>query len=202
MNRTFPISYWGSIAYLSEIVKHDTVILECFEVFPKQTHRNRFQIVSAQGLLSLTIPVEKPNGSRTLTKDISISNDKASLRKNWKAVVSAYASSPYFDHYERELEALFLNPNKNLVIHCSDILTFFFTSWSLEVNIQYSDSFDWREQSSELSKDYLSLSSIENIPEYDQVLFTPDQEFLGNMSCLDLLCNLGPMGRNVILGEE
>lgn len=202
MNGTFPISYWGSIAYLTEIVKHDAVVLECFETFPKQTHRNRFEIVSAQGLLSLTIPVEKPNGSKTLTKDILIVNDKAVLKKNWKAVVSAYASSPFFDHYEQDLEKLFLQPNRNLVQHCSEILSFLFKCWSFETKIDFSENFDWREQSPLLSKDYLSPLLAEESIHYQQVLFTPaGQAFMQNVSCLDLLCNLGPMGRTVILKD-
>jgi hypothetical protein len=198
MNRTFPISYWGSIAYLSEIVQQETVVLECYETFPKQTHRNRFQIVSAQGLLSLTIPVEKSNGSKTLTKDVLIVDDKAVLKKNWKAVVSAYASSPFFDHYELDLEKLFLHPNRNLAIHCSDILSFLFKCWDFKTQITFSESFDWREQSLLLSKDYLSTALVQNSPRYDQVLFNPKQAFINNVSCLDLLCNLGPMGRTLI----
>jgi hypothetical protein len=198
MINTFPISYWGSIAYLSDLVKEETVVLECFEHFPKQTHRNRFQIVYPQGLLSLTVPVIKYNGSKTHTKDVLISNDKVALKKNWKAVVSAYASSPYFDHYERELEMLFLKPNENLVFHCKDILSFLFTCWDFDTKLEFSKTFDWKEQSNELSKDYLSKSVLMSYTEYDQVLFNSGQQFIPNVSSMDLLSNLGPMGRNLI----
>src|SRR6218665_1144226 len=118
MPETFPISYWGSIYYFQEITQHDQVVLEAFEHFPKQTHRNRCSIVSADGELMLTAPVKKINGTKTFTKDIELISDKATLQKNWRTITSAYASSPFFDHYEKELRELFLNPRINLVEHC------------------------------------------------------------------------------------
>jgi len=198
MNETFPVSYWGSIRYFQELVQHEQVVLEALEHFPKQTHRNRFSIVAASGELVLTAPVFKPNGNKTLTKDIELIVDKGVLIKNWRAITSAYASSPFFDHYEKELSALFLAPNSNLFQHCLDINSFLMNCWGFDVKFTSSNSFDWRTQSEKLEVDYLSKEFNSLIP-YHQVLFKPDGKFISNASSLDLLCNLGPLGRNIIL---
>ncbi len=201
MSETFPISYWGSILYFQELVRYEHVVLEALEHFPKQTHRNRFSIVSASGELVLTAPVTKPNGNKTFTKDIELITDKSVLLKNWRAITSAYASSPFFDHYEKELSELFLNPNSNLLQHCVDINSFLLKCWGFDVKFTASTSFDWKTQSAKLEVDFLK-KELENHSIYDQVLFKKDQEFVQNASSLDLLCNMGPLGRNIILSAN
>jgi len=199
MAEIFPISYWGSLLYFSELVKHRQVALECYETFPKQTHRNRFHIVSPQGLLPVTIPVFKPNGSKTLTKDISILQDKSGFKKNWKSVTSAYASSPFFDHYELELKELFLSPNENLVQHCLDINSFLLNAWGFEIEFRETTNFDWKTQSSLLHVDFLSTENQYVWKNYTQVQFHETSAFFPNTSALDLLCNLGPMARKIVV---
>jgi len=198
MSEIFPISYWGSIYYFQEIAKHQSIALEAFEPFPKQTHRNRFSIVSANGELSLTAPVRKPNGTKTLTKDIELISDKATLQKNWRAITSAYASSPFFDHYEKELEELFLVPKSNLLEHCLDINSFLLKSWGIDVKLDITKAYDWKLRSENLDIDFMDHNA-RDFQSYYQVLFQKGQEFIPNTSALDLLCNLGPLGRNIIL---
>lgn len=199
MGDIFPVSYWGSIRYFSELVKQQKVTLECFETFPKQTHRNRFEIVSPQGVLAVTIPVVKANGSKTLTKDISILEDKAGWKKNWKSVTSAYSSSPFFDHYELELEQLFLSPNENLVAHCQEITQFLLNAWGFEVEFDHTRDFNWQQASPLLNIDYLDSDFSADWSTYPQVQFHKTPDFFPNVSALDLLCNLGPMGREIII---
>lgn len=200
MSEVFPISYWGSIYYFQEISRYKTVVLEAFEHFPKQTHRNRFAIVSASGELILTAPVSKPNGTKTLTKDVELVTDKSTLQKNWRAVTSAYASSPFFDYYAKELEELFLKPNPNLLQHCIDINSLLLSSWGISIEFERSMSYDWTKASEKLKIDYMDKLSTGS--KYTQVLFKQEQKFVDNMSGLDLLCNLGPLGRNEILAKK
>ena len=199
MANIFPISYWGSIRYFSELVRHQKVTLECYETFPKQTHRNRLEIVSPQGVLPITIPVVKPNGSKTITKNIAILHDKAGWKKNWKSITSAYASSPFFDHYEMELAQLFLSPDENLVQHCVDINRFLLKSWGFEMEFDFTAGFNWQEASPLLDIDYLDAGDSVLWKNYTQVQFNSTAKFSPNLSALDLLCNLGPMGREIIL---
>jgi len=194
MNTVLPISWWGSIAYFQELAAHQYIELEIWEHFPKQTHRNRLQYVTPQGLQSLTLPVVKSNGSKTLVKDIELVDDKHGRMKSWRAIVSAYASSPFFDHYETELSELFLNPKSNLVEHNAEITRFLLNTWGFKTELIQNTSFSGAET---LETDFYALEN--RLKNYTQVQFSPEQPFYPNVSTLDLLCCMGPLGRNVLL---
>ncbi len=194
MSVVLPISWWGSIAYFKELAAHQSVELEIWEHFPKQTHRNRLQYVTPQGVQSLTLPVVKANGSKTAVKNIELVDDKNGRMKSWRAIVSAYASSPFFDHYETELADFFLNPKGNLVEHTTEISRFLLNVWGLETTLTLNPSFSGAPT---LETDFYGVTK--NIESYTQVQFTSEQPFYPNVSALDLLCCMGPLGRNVIL---
>lgn len=194
MSTVLPISWWGSIAYFRELAAHSAVELEVWEHFPKQTHRNRLHYVTPQGLQPLTLPIVKANGSKTSVKAIELVDDKTGRIKSWRAIVSAYASSPFFDHYEKELSEFFLNPKSTLVEHTTEITCFLLNTWGIDTRLSQNTSFSGAKN---LETDFYALT--DGIESYTQVQFTPEQPFYPNVSALDLLCCLGPLGRNVLL---
>ncbi|MBK7667555.1 MAG: WbqC family protein [Sphingobacteriaceae bacterium] len=54
-----PTAYLPPINYFSLLLKNETVFIEEHEHFVKQTYRNRSEILSSNGLLSLSIPLQK-----------------------------------------------------------------------------------------------------------------------------------------------
>ena len=96
-------AYLPPIAFYASILKTDVYIMEKFETYVKQTYRNRCHIMTANGLLPLSIPIEKPNGSRSRMKDIQISNSVNWQANHWKAIESAYNKSPFFLYCITEL---------------------------------------------------------------------------------------------------
>src|SRR3989338_9165958 len=94
----FPTAYFGRIAYFQEIMRNRSVSIEVWDTFPKQTFRNRCVILGAQGPLRLTLPVEKPNGSKSLTNEILVVKSDEWRNNHWRAIKSAYSAAPYFDH--------------------------------------------------------------------------------------------------------
>lgn len=83
------------------------------EYFQKQTYRNRFDILTGNGVQTLTIPVESTGGITTLSRDIRISAEYNG-RKTFQALRSAYGNSAMFDFIHEELEELFLKEEKYL----------------------------------------------------------------------------------------
>ena len=61
-------AYLPSVFYLKQILLHDTLIIEKQENFTKQTYRNRCDIVSANGLMSLSIPLIKQNNKELISE--------------------------------------------------------------------------------------------------------------------------------------
>ena len=109
-----PTAYFGSVAYFRRWVQLDSVTLEAQEHFPKQTYRNRCDIVGADGILSLSIPVSRPNGNRTRVKEIVLSDHENWRARHWRSIVSAYQSAPYFDHYGSMVHDLLQTPTSSL----------------------------------------------------------------------------------------
>ena len=69
-------AYSGNIQYYSILSNFREVYLEQYAHYVKQTYRNRCQILTANGVMNLTIPVEKVSGEKMLDKDVKISADK------------------------------------------------------------------------------------------------------------------------------
>ena len=92
----------------------DNFALSNEEYFQKQTYRNRFDILTGNGVQTLTIPVESTGGERTLIRDIRISPEYSG-KKILQAIRSAYGNSAMYDFIEQELEELFLKEEKFLI---------------------------------------------------------------------------------------
>lgn len=52
-------AYLAPVEYYTKLFAYDTVYVERFDHYMKQTYRNRCVIASSGGALSLTIPTEK-----------------------------------------------------------------------------------------------------------------------------------------------
>ena len=84
------------------------------EYFQKQTYRNRFDILTGNGVQTLTIPVESTGGERTLLRDIRISSEYSG-KKTLQGIRSAYGNSAMYDFIDVELKELFLKEEKFLI---------------------------------------------------------------------------------------
>ena len=200
MTGIFPTAYFGSIAYFQELVRFDEVLLEVHDHFPKQTFRNRCAVNGSQGALRLTLPVEKPSGSKTPTQEVLVSNQQNWRSIHWRTVQSAYASAPYFDHYSSEIKALIDADYPSLIAFNSAItqklLHFFGVSVQISPTQEYVAEYagpDFRNRVFDVEQP----EGFEAIP-YIQVQFEQSQ-FLPNLSILDLLFCEGPMGRKQLL---
>ncbi|MGC9344110.1 MAG: WbqC family protein, partial [Bacteroidales bacterium] len=116
-NKTYilPSVYFGPVQYFSKIIEAEKVIIEQFDTYSKQTYRNRCVIMSANGRLSLSIPVKKIHGNRTRMKDIIIDYDTNWQKDHKRGIISAYKSSPFFEFYFDEYLWVFNTNNKYLL---------------------------------------------------------------------------------------
>ncbi|HLP05937.1 MAG TPA: WbqC family protein [Paludibacter sp.] len=93
-------AYLAPVEYYSAIAKAGTVLLEHCDYYEKQTYRNRCHIAAANGVMALTIPVEKPSGVKVLTRDVRISEHGNWQTNHWRSIESAYNSTPFFEYYK------------------------------------------------------------------------------------------------------
>lgn len=187
----FPAFYFGPLSYYAELIQHEKIQFEAFENFPKQTYRNRCYIQSANRKLRLGVPIVH-DGVRTF-KDIRVSNDSPWRGEHFKSLVSAYRSSPYFEYYEDDLVPIFGKQHQFLLD--INMMTFEFINSKLKLGLEYKLTESYREVETE--RDFRKQFSPKikpnpaDFPTYMQV-FDEKQDFLPDLSILDLLCNEGP----------
>lgn len=194
-----PTSYFGSIAYFKELSRYDKVFIESKEHYPKQTYRNRCDILGGDGIMSLSIPIKRPKGSKTPTREVLLSDEENWRVRHWRSITSAYKSAAYFDYYSIEIEELLFSKEKSLlkfnteitkrVIHWLDIKT------EIIISDEFKAMFKNDLRVTLTGKD--SFQEKEKAP-YIQV-FPGGSNFKESLSILDTIFCEGPMARNLIM---
>lgn len=200
----FPTAYFPSIALMAAMVQTGDIVIEQQETFPKQTHRNRTVIITANGAMTLSVPVVRPNGTHTLTTDIAISYAEHWNLIHWRALEAAYNSSPYFLYYRDGIEKILMQRYDRLIELNEAILEHLFAKLKTQHSITYTN--DYRKPCGEPNdfRDRFSYKHPERLPEcpkYEQV-FSDRMPFDGNVGILDLLFNLGPESKDYLLKIE
>lgn len=191
MSQIFPTAYLPSIEYISLFLKAEDASIELFETYQKQSCRTRTNVMTANGIQTLTIPVIKTNGNHTLTKDIEISYKESWQQIHLRCLESAYRKSAYFDYYFPYFEKIYKQKFNTLV----EINEFCLKTILkiIKVKKDYSYTTDFERIVDE--NDYrISLSKGTNKTEmkpYYQV-FADRHGFIPNLSIVDLLFNEGP----------
>jgi hypothetical protein len=191
----FPIAYFGSVRYFQDLVKFKQVAFESTDHLPKQTFRNRMTILGSQGPQILTMPLEKPSGSKTVTKDVLVSYQQNWPLIHWRALKTSYASAPYFEHYASDIEQILFKKHRFLIDFDLEITQFILSVYQLPIDLSFTEEYE-----ASYPEDYrdFDYESLEMKGEYNQVLFHQKQ-FNSQVSILDLLFCEGPIGRKGII---
>lgn len=197
----FSTAYFPPISYFSEIKKADRFIIEKHENYCRQSYRNRCKVLSSNGILTLSVPVQKGKDIKEKITDVKIDYSTDWQRQHIYAIVSAYGKSPFFTYYS----GLILEPireKQEYLFELNEImLKAILEMIGLKKDFSYSDSFqkdlvgiyDFRNLIHPKRKDILSSNTKSYIQTFsDRFSFIPD------LSILDLIFNTGPEAKNYI----
>ncbi len=199
MPAVFPVAYFGNIDYFRKLIASENTIIETKEHFIKQTVRSRCTILSANGPLVLSIPIERKNGSKTSMDDAVLSTETDWRKIHWKAIESAYSSAPFFDHYGPEVHDLIYQTEASLVKFNATITERIFEWLDIEKRLTFSSEYISPQEAMDFRNDEFDHCS--NIRPYTQV-FSPTNQFESNMSILDLIFCEGPLARRWIISSQ
>jgi hypothetical protein len=194
-------TYFASIDVLSKLKHAEKIIFEVSDNYQKQTLRTRQYIYGANGKLLLNIPIKHQKGvqkERQTMASVEIDNSFPWRSNHIKSLQSAYRTSPYFEYYEDEFEALYNASYTHL-------LEFNLACWKLLLELldinaevqhtnEYNSTFTDAEDLRPLS--VAKRKPIVELPSYIQV-FSPKYGYIPNLSVLDLLFNEGPNAVNL-----
>ena len=183
-------AYLPNVHYLSQVINCDNLVIEKHEHFVKQTYRNRCDIVTANGKLSLSIPLIK-QADKELISEKKISYAEDWQKQHWRTIVSAYKNSPYFEFFEDEFKPFYENQFEFLLDYNTQLLQTVLNILRIKKQIEFTQTFELNPTQ---VIDFRKLSDIEkmdiNIKPYYQV-FADKLGFTPNVSCLDALFNIG-----------
>lgn len=101
------LQYFGSINWYKMFFEFSDIFIEQYEVYQKMSFRNRCIIAGSNGLINLTVPLEKGRGQKLIMKDVRISYSENWQRQHWRSIFSSYRNSPFFEYYEESLNPFF-----------------------------------------------------------------------------------------------
>ncbi|MDO9254324.1 MAG: WbqC family protein [Bacteroidales bacterium] len=190
------IAYLPPVSWMAVALQSDKIALEVHETYPKQTFRNRCNIATASGILSLTIPVKRINGNHTKTCDIHIDNSKNWQLLHWRSIVTAYNKSPYFLYYRDQLEPIFLKKHDLLIDFNRELFDCILKALKIKtIDVFYTTEYEMNPDSVDLRNSFHPKYALRNIscilPRYMQT-FEEFHDYLPDLSIIDLLFNIGP----------
>ena len=198
MNVLLVTSYWPNLHYFFYVLNASIINIEQFDNYSKQSYRNRTQILSANGILNLSIPIKK-NKSEKVINSIEISYKEDWQKNHWRAITSAYKNSPYFDFFEEDLKVFYSNKYNLLIDYNTDQLKFIVKVLKQKKNIQLTKQYESNPDSVidlrtiiHPKQSYLSDKLLAN--KLDQSYYQTFENkisFTPNLSILDLLFNKG-----------
>ncbi|WP_304234919.1 WbqC family protein [Jiulongibacter sediminis] len=186
-------NFLPSITYFSEICTNETIVWNSEDIYFKQSYRNRANILGANKVESLIVPVHASSG-KTLLKDVKIDNHSAWQRTQLRTLEAAYRGSPYFQYYDYLIEILFqkqFNFLVDLQIEAVQIC---------QKCMQWNKPLMWSKPDE--MQDILEFSpkkrTNRQVIEYHQ---TFGEEFVPHLSILDLLFNKGPETSEILINQ-
>ncbi|MDO3625483.1 WbqC family protein [Mucilaginibacter sp. BT774] len=195
-----PMFYLPPVEYFAQLNKYNPdFVIEKYEHFPKQTYRNRANIYSPDGTLTLVVPVVKGSKVHTPVKDVKISYDFQWQRLHWMSLQGCYRRSAYFEYYEDEF-ALFYEKKETFLFDYNDqLLQLTLKLLKIKATVNYTESYE--AEYSALADFRQTIhpkkeSGFQQKP-YFQV-FEERHGFIKNLSIVDLLFNQGPQSINYL----
>ena len=187
-----PSAYFPSLAYIRTLLNHSDICIDLQEHYVKQSIRTRAEILGANGILQLNVPIIHVAHAKQTIAALQIDNSKNWQAEHLRTITSAYANAPYFDHYTYDIQLIFKQRYLYVFELNKAILEWINSALDLQLKISWSTEFTGQTPSEK--KAWLGRA-LTPTKAYQQV-FNGKKEFVQNLSVIDGLMNEGPLLRN------
>ena len=194
-------TYFGPIQWYQKLYRYDQTLIEQYDSYQKQTYRNRCVIATANGLQTLTVPVEHSVNSQELSanspkvKDLRISDHNQWRRIHWNALQSAYSESPFFDYYADDIRPFFEKRYEFLIDFNEAIRQTVCDLLDIHPNVSYTSDFSLQPSAIDDYREVVNAKHPQADADFQPrrywQVFEDRHGFQANLSILDLLFNMG-----------
>ena len=181
-----PLTYWGDIELFARLLRGgNEAVIDLGENYIKRSPRNRTEIITANGVLSLSVPLCNANRPRTPMRDMRIDYSTRWQHQHWVAILSAYRSSSYFDMVADRIAHFYEREYRFLVDYNLEILAAEYELLDVQPDYRLSESYV-EAMACDLDLRPKKRGTTFAAPQYFQ-LFSDRMPFVKNPSMLDLL---------------
>lgn len=196
--------YFGTVNYYKILFQYSNIEFEEYESYQKGSFRNRTPIPGANGIINLSVPLQKGRDQKALFRDIKIDYREKWMVQHIRALDACYNRAPFYEFYrdgirdllsqeETDLMAL----DKKLVLWVLKMLKHKPVISTTEVYNRQVDRGIFDARNTVLPGKETNKALDLSVPEYDQV-FKDRIGFKPNMSILDLLFCNGPASAGLL----
>ncbi len=192
-----PLTYLGNTEWWAALLTGNAVI-DLGEHYVKQSCRNRAEILTADGTMTLTVNVVKGSSIRKRpVTAMQIDYSKRWQHQHWNALRSAYRSSPYFDHLSHHFEHLYQHEVNSLREWNFRLIEAICAAMHIQPDYRLSESYIIASEGDTDLRNYPFLTKVENAlykcdPYYHVFPEAAAGGFQPRLSVLDLLFCEGP----------
>ncbi|MFP4620908.1 MAG: WbqC family protein [Bacteroidales bacterium] len=197
-------TYLGPVQFYTKFLLYDEVLIETRENYQKQSYRNRCIIFSANGILSLTVPVTK-DCQKVLTRDIRIDNTLEWQKNHWNSFESAYSASPFFEFFMDDFLPFYNRRYDFLLDFNLELQDLILGHLEIDTPVKFTKEFykkpppdtdDYRDVTH--PKKRMKKRDPDFQPAFYYQVFQDRHGFVPNLSIIDLLFNEGANAENIL----
>lgn len=197
-------TYLGPVQFFTKFLMYDQFMIESRENYQKQSYRNRCIILTANGPLSLTIPVTK-HQPKVLTRDIRIDNTLEWQKNHWHSIESAYSSAPFFEFLQDDFLPFYRDKYTFLLDYNLELQNLILSHLEVEATVRLTKEFikeppagidDLRDCIHPKKRKRKQDDAFQ--PAWYFQVFRYRYGFVPNLSIIDLLFNEGPNAENIL----
>ncbi len=193
--------YFGQVNWYKLLFNFSNIEIAQYEAYPKTSFRNRTIIAGSNGLIVLSVPLQKGRIQKSQTRDVKISYDQDWQEQHWRSIVSCYGKSPFFEYYQDSLKVLFNKKQEYLLD-----LNLASQEWALKQlksklipNYALEQEANFRQTENDIRDQFKpkDFQMVLKKVSYPQV-FEDRIGFQANLSILDLLSCMGPASKSLL----
>ena len=196
----FSTAYFAPIQYYWHWHRSELPVVEACEHYIKQTWRNRCVIGTANGPMTLSLPIEGNFGKNGI-RELRLSDHGNWQHQHWNSIESAYNSSPFFEFYADDLKPFFekkpgflFDFNEEIREKMCELLEIRATSQKTTTFLPEGEIHDGLVDFRNIIHPKKKMELVDPLfkPEAYYQVFDRKFGFQPNLSILDLLFNMGP----------